>query len=119
AELARRLAELGANAGARVDVQRRERLVEEQRLRSARERAGERDALALAGGELGRADPREVGDAEPFQQFAAAAIPGGEANVRLDREVREEGVVLEDEADGALLGRPVDPGRCVEPGLAS
>ena len=39
-------------------VERRERLVEQQHAGLARERARERDALALAAGELGRAAPR-------------------------------------------------------------
>ena len=45
------LAELGPHLVLRVGVERREGLVEEQHARVARERAGERDALALAAGE--------------------------------------------------------------------
>ena len=49
--------ELGADVGLRVRVERGERLVEEQHVRVARERAGERDPLALAAGELRSAAP--------------------------------------------------------------
>ena len=52
AELAQELAQLGPDAAARVRVERGHRLVEQQDLRVARERARERDALALAAGEL-------------------------------------------------------------------
>ena len=46
--------ELGAHPDAQERVERRERLVEQEDLRLGDERAGERDALLLAAGELGR-----------------------------------------------------------------
>ncbi len=51
-ELAEELVQLGADGRLRVRVERRERLVEQQRRGPARERAGERDTLALAAREL-------------------------------------------------------------------
>ena len=58
--------QLGADARLRVRVERGERLVQEQHLRVARERAGERDALPLAA-ESSRTRGCEVGDAEPLE----------------------------------------------------
>ena len=54
ARLAQQLAELAARVRARSRVERRERLVEQQRPRLARQRACERHALALAARERGR-----------------------------------------------------------------
>ena len=54
-ELAQQLVQLAADGRLRVRVERGERLVEEQHARVARERARERDALALAAGERRRA----------------------------------------------------------------
>ena len=48
------LAQPAAQVLAHLGVERPERLVEEEHARLDRERAGERDALALAAGELGR-----------------------------------------------------------------
>ena len=53
-ELAQELLELGAHGSLRVRVERGERLVEQDHARAARERARERDALALAARERGR-----------------------------------------------------------------
>ena len=68
AEIFEELAELGAHAGSRVRVERGERLVEEEHRGVARQRAGQRDALALASRELADARTREVGDAEALEQ---------------------------------------------------
>ena len=55
------LAQLALHLGAGLHVERRERLVEQQRRRLAGQRAGERDALRLAAGELPRMAPGELG----------------------------------------------------------
>ena len=68
AEAVEELAELGADARTRVRVERRERLVEEKDRRIARERASERDPLALPARELVDARLREVGDPEALEQ---------------------------------------------------
>ena len=54
------LLQLGADVDLRVRVERGEGLVEEQDLRVAGQRAGERDALPLAAGEAARAGALEV-----------------------------------------------------------
>ena len=72
AELAQRRAQLAAHRVARVRVERRERLVEQQDARPPRERARERDALPLAARELARARVGEVGDPS-----RSSSSPGG------------------------------------------
>src|SRR5581483_6895555 len=109
-ELGQQLLQLRADAGARVRVERRHRLVEQQDLGIACEGASERDALPLAARELPRTRTREVRDPEAGEQLADAPAPA-EADVPLDGEVRKERVLLEDEADPALLGRAVDARR--------
>ena len=104
--------------GLRVRVERRERLVEEQHARVARERTGERDALPLAAGELGRLRGGEVPDPEPLEQRVHVAAAGAEGDVRPHAQVGEEGVVLEDEPDAAPVGRKREPERGVEPCFA-
>ena len=116
-ELAQQLLQLGADGRARVRVERGERLVEEEDPRLPCERAGERDPLALAAGELVRAGAGEVVDAEALEQLPHAR-PAAEADVALDGQVREERVVLEDVPDCARLRGPVHRARRVEPRLA-
>ena len=53
-DLALDVAELELQLLAQAQVERAERLVEQQRARAVDERAGERDALLLAAGHLGR-----------------------------------------------------------------
>ena len=72
--------------------------------------------MTLTAGELTRARAGEVRDPEPLEERAAVA--SAEGDVPLDVQVREERVVLEHEADGPLLRRPVDAPRRVEPRLA-
>ena len=97
-------------------IERGERLVEQQHLRLARERSRERDALALATGELRRAGVGEVRDAEALEQVGAVA-PRGEAHVGGGREVREQAVVLRHVADAALLRQQANAPRGVQPEL--
>ncbi len=92
---------------ARVRIERRERLVEQQDLRVACERSRERDALALAARELSRARAGEVGDPEPLHQGGGLLL-APELDVLRDREVREQRVVLEDHADRPILGGEID-----------
>jgi hypothetical protein len=84
-----------------VSVERRERLVEQQHLGFARERARERDALALAAREVARPRVPRGGDPEAFEQLVGSAAPPN-ATLLADGQVREERVVLEDEPDRAL-----------------
>jgi hypothetical protein len=92
------------------------RLVEEQDLGLACERPRQGDPLPLAARELGRLGLRELADPEPLEQVARLAPR--ERHVALDREVREQRVLLEHVADRTLLGPPVDPAIAVEPDLA-
>jgi hypothetical protein len=93
-EVAEQLLELGADAGAGVRVERCHRLVEQQHGRIACQCTRESDTLALATRELSGSRRRQVRDAEPLHQLRrAAAAP--EADVPLDRQVREECVLLE------------------------
>ena len=106
--------ELGADDRAGVGVERGQRLVEEQDLRPARQGASERDPLALAAGDGRRTHPGEVPDAEPVEQLVDACR-AAVGDVRPDRHVREQRVLLEHQADGPLLGCEVDPGAAIEP----
>ena len=58
------LRERRAHPDAQLRVEVRERLVEQERLRLADDRAAHRDALALAAGELRRPPVEELGEAE-------------------------------------------------------
>ncbi len=102
------LAELDADLG----VEGAEGLVEEQERGPRGEGAGEGDALPLAARELGRvaaAERVELHEAEQLVDDGVdlflRALPDLEAkgDVLAHRHVTEERVVLEDEADGAVL----------------
>ena len=99
---------------AQLQVERAERLVEQQHARLVHERAGQRDALLLAARELARlalletreADEVEDVDTRPRTTLAAhAAAPQAEGDVLEDRQVREERVRLEDGVHVALVRR--------------
>ena len=76
------LPQLGANAGPRVGVERRERLVEEQHRGIAPEGAGERDALALAARELAHASAGEMADPEAIEERLRRQPPGARRSGR-------------------------------------
>ena len=83
----------------RVGVERGQRLVEEQHRRVARERARERDPLALAARELATAAPARgarSGTARAARRRGAVAAPKRRSARTV--EVREERVLLEDVA---------------------
>ena len=118
--------ELARRARARAGVERRQRLVEQQRARRHRQRAGERDALALAARQRPRPRGRELLDAEAREQLvgAPAALGARQAaqavgDVLPDLHVAEQRVVLKDVAAAAQLGRDVAPARRVEPHLVA
>ena len=74
----------------------------------ARERAGERDALALAAGELAHPGAGEMADAEALEELVdARAVAGPEAHVPEHVEMGEERVLLEEVADPPVLGGDV------------
>ena len=69
AELAVQLVEPAAQVLAHARVERAERLVEQQHLRPRRERACQRDALALPAGELVRVALAEVRELHELEQL--------------------------------------------------
>ncbi len=72
AELGLQAAELAAHAEPEELVERRERLVEEQHPRIGDQRTGERDALLLAAGKLGRHAVPELLELDPLQHLLDA-----------------------------------------------
>jgi hypothetical protein len=107
---------LTTNRDLRVRVESRERLVEQQYARIACECPGERDPLAFATGELGRPRLGQMGDPETLQILVGPAL-ARIGDVLAHVHVREERVLLEDEADPPLVGLAEEPFRRVEPGV--
>src|SRR5271169_155028 len=106
--LAVQLLEEAEHLGAGLRVERAGGLVREEEGRPVREGPGDRDALALAPGELRGQHMCLLGDADFFQHLhrAAASLPSGDAGVQKrelhvaqDGGLRQEVVALEDEAD--------------------
>ncbi len=114
--------ELDLHLLAQLQVERAERLVEQQHLRAVDDRARERDALALAAGELRRACGRRTpggGRARAPPPRARRALGLGDLgdpqpvlDVLADGHVREQRVVLEDGVDVARVGRARRRRRC-------
>ncbi len=105
--LADGLAQFDADLG----IERAERLIEQQHLGLVCERAGHRDALLLAAGELPGKAGRKTFQRHQLQQLVAAtgpvaalhaADPQREFDVLADRHVPEQRIVLEHEADAAI-----------------
>ena len=99
---------------AQLEVERAERLVQQQDARPVDERAGERDALLLPAGELPRLPPLGPGepdDLEDLENASAHLVARHAPALEPERdvlehvEVREEGVALEDRVDVALVRR--------------
>ena len=103
---------------AQLEVERAERLVEQQHARLVHERARERDALLLAARELPRLALRQARRGRRARASRArgpcqlrpshALAPQAEGDVLEDRQVREERVALEDGVDVALVRRQAD-----------
>ena len=72
ADLALDPLELGLHLLAQLEVERAEGLVEQQHPRAVDDRAGERDALALAAGELARLAVAEARQAHHVERLAGA-----------------------------------------------
>ncbi len=108
--------QLVAGADAERGVEVRERLVEEEDLGVADDRAPEGDALPLAARERVRLAAKEGREAELARGLADPAIdlvprhaapPQAERQVRLHVHVRVERIGLEDHGDVTILGRHV------------
>ena len=119
-ELALQALDLDLHVEPQVAVERGERLVEQQDRRLHGERARQRHALLLAARELARQALTKGAELDHVEHaLDALADDGGGLAARLQAigdvlrhgHVREEGVVLEDDADVALVGRQmVDAG---------
>ena len=111
-DLLQALAQLGAD----LDVERAERLVEQQYAGPVREGPRESDALLLAARELALepiAEPAQPDEIEKLlAPFAALGLPDAadvqpELDVSRHRHVAEDRIILKDEAHVALLRREV------------
>ena len=109
--------ELELHLLAQLQVERPERLVEQQHGRPVHQGASERDALLLAAGHLPRPAPlvadeadqgERLGDPPSLVDLVDLALAQAVADVARDVHVREQRVVLEDRVDVALVRR--DPG---------
>ncbi len=108
--------DLGARLDAQLGIEVRERLVHEEHRRLADDGAAERDALALAAGELLRLAVEELVELDGLGGLLDAALDVGlgdlaqlqaEREVVAHRHVGVERVALEDHRDVAILGRDV------------
>ena len=108
--------ELHLHLLAQLQVERAERLVEQEDLRVVHEGSRQRDALLLATGELARLAILVAGQLHQLEHgpdllahlgVGQLAPAQPERDVVEDREVREERVVLEDGVRRALVGRDV------------
>ena len=108
--------DLGAHLDPELRVEVRERLVHEEGLRVADDRAAHRHTLSLSAGQRARLLPERVGEPEDLGRLAHAPIDLALRNAsQLQREahvlrrvhVRVERVVLEDHGDVAILRREV------------
>jgi hypothetical protein len=108
------LLELDAHLDAQLGVQVRQRLVEQEHLRMAHDRAPERDALALTARQLARLAREIILDAEDLggllharRDLSARELPHlqAERHVVVDAHMRIERVVLEHHGDVAVHRR--------------
>lgn len=97
-----------------LEVKRRERLVQEEHLRTVHERPRDRDTLLLSARELVRILPRVFGELDHLQDRVDLLLDlllvdlrelQRERDIVPDRHRREERVVLEDRMDAALVWR--------------
>ena len=105
------VAQVGREPFAQTGVERRERLVEQQQPRLGRQRAGQRDPLALAAGEGGGqpvAVPRQADQLEqlghPGRRVRGPAQAQRVADVAGHGQVSEQLAVLEQQREAALVG---------------
>ena len=119
--------QLAADGAARLYVQRRQRLVQQQQAWFEHDGARDRDALLLAAGEFMRAPPREGRDAEPLERRGhtrACALRGGPLHAQAERDVLggrqvwEQRVVLRHIAHLAFARAQAPRRAAVEPDLA-
>ncbi len=116
AEVVLQLGDLGARLDAQLRVEVRERLVHEEGLRVAHDRAAHGDALTLAAGERTRLAVEQRLEVEDARRVLDARVDLGlrhlldaqaEGDVLVDVEVRIERVALEHHGDVAVARRHV------------
>ncbi len=95
----------------RRTIERRQRLIEQQRSRFGHQRASQRDSLALASGDLPRPPIAQVTDPEQVENFAAAHLPLRAAqraetvrDILLGGKVGEKSEILMDVTNAAFPG---------------
>ena len=119
--------ELDLHRLAQLEVERAERLVEQQHLRVHHERARERDALLHAAGELRGLGLLATGQVHQLERLAGLLVALLLADLALlepvgdvveHGHVREQRVGLEDRVDVALVRRDADGGAAVDLDLA-
>ena len=119
--------DLGAHLNAQLRVEVRERLVHQEHLRLAHDRAAHRHALTLPAGELARLPVEMVSQADdarrlcdPFLRVSLRHLAQlqREADVLRDGHVRVERVVLEHHRDVAVARRQVVDDALADPDLA-
>ena len=128
AEPLMQLRERRPHADAELRVEVRQRLVEQERLRLAHDRAAHRHPLPLAAGQLGRAPLEQIGEAEQLRDVGHAARDLGlrgaprlqaVAHVLAHRHVRVERVGLEDHGDVPAARSEVGHVAVADPDLAA
>lgn len=102
------------------EVERRQRLIEQQEPGLTGEGSGERNPLALPTGQLAWVTASEVGGADPFEPVISArsaqvtvTVADREGDVVTDGSVREQQSVLEHHPEVPVLGAHVQSGVAV------
>src|SRR5262249_42116108 len=116
-EGAQELVKLRANTRLGVGVEGRQRLVEQQHVRVAGERAGEGDSLTLPAREVRRPGSFEMPDRESVEVLVGP-VAACVLDVLANGEMREERVVLEEEADAPVVWAEGDAFGGIEPARA-
>ena len=108
--------ELDLHILAQLEVERAERLIEQQYARLADECAGNRDTLLLTARKAGHVACFEAGQTDKREHFAGLALDFGgvhlfdvqaEGDVLRNVQMGEQGVALENRVDFAAVGRNV------------
>ena len=114
-ERTQRIGKLELNFPLDVLIKRGKRLVEQQDFGFSDQNAGERNALLLTARKIRREALRQLLQPERAQDALCGGLPlcartlaRSGANILLDRHVREQGILLKQVTDAALLRRQVD-----------
>ena len=122
---AQHAAELATERFTRGSIERRERLVQQQKLRIGGKCTRQCDTLLLAAGKLRRITVLETVKIEQSQQAGDARLPCGssaadrEADVLHNRKVRKQRILLEQKPGPSLLRWQTSTRAVVEPDLVA